>query len=484
VDISDHGLQLHVPAAALGGAAWTFRGANLCAWETGLRRPLADFEVAIDPVIGRLAIGVPTLAAANALRDALLITYTYGAVGPIGAHPEDSRGPAPREWAGEPVDLRRVVFDPAVNALHQQLDNIENSPRPIVVEIGDSRTYDLDLAAVAGTIVEDGGANLRLNRTLVIRAARGERPVVRLAAPLRFRPTNVADPAPAVQAQYDAVMARLAVRLEGLYLVRDPALVAADPDAPIVARAALNRLEVLSCTLDPGGFLHPDLAARDPIRRGMALFDGFGFAPGTPEDLAFAQQPQVVIQRSVTGRLRLDESYPLTIEDSIVDGGQGVADPPGPDFALANATDPANGWGPPTSVSGATFFGRTRAARMSGCGAIFVHALQVQDTQHGCIKQSYFTASAAPGFEDRLPQHFGCVTAADARLGFTAQSFGVPGYGQPTRATDFRIRGRGPGDDAMGATGFLAEDHKWRNLQTRFREYMPVGIRPLLIPVT
>jgi hypothetical protein len=36
----------------------------------------------------------------------------------------------------------------------------------------------------------------------------------------------------------------------------------------------------------------------------------------------------------------------------------------------------------------------------------------------------------------------------------------------------------------MGAFGFLREAHKWRNLQIRFREFMPVGVRPLLIAVT
>ena len=51
-------------------------------------------------------------------------------------------------------------------------------------------------------------------------------------------------------------------------------------------------------------------------------------------------------------------------------------------------------------------------------------------------------------------------------------------------STDFRVRERGPNDDAMGCFGFLLEAHKWRNLQIRYREFMPVGVRPLLIPVT
>ena len=67
---------------------------------------------------------------------------------------------------------------------------------------------------------------------------------------------------------------------------------------------------------------------------------------------------------------------------------------------------------------------------------------------------------------------------------FTSTWFADPGYGQISRASDRRILTRGPGDDAMGATQFLYESHKWTNLNIRLREFMPVGVRPLVVPVT
>ena len=76
------------------------------------------------------------------------------------------------------------------------------------------------------------------------------------------------------------------------------------------------------------------------------------------------------------------------------------------------------------------------------------------------------------------------MRAPAAFLRFTDEAFGSPAYAQLARDSDFRIRERGPGDDEMGAYGFLREAHKWRNLQVRFREFMPLGIRPLLVPVT
>lgn len=483
LNISDHGLQLHLPETEFGAGVWlykgltfngwTFRGANLCAWESGLESPLKFREIAIDPVIGRVALGLASAAEGAALVDHLLLSYTYGAVGPVGAHPI-SRAASPQKWLDEPVDLRRVRFDPNVNRLQQALDNIQNSNQPILIEIEDSMTYDLDLGSVAGTINEAGGDNLRLNRTLIIRAASDQRPIIRLAAPLRFRPTHVVGTNSAQQKEFDAVMANLSARLEGIYITRGVGFPAGEP---LIARAALNSLEVIGCTLDPGGFRQLD-GTRASIRDGLALRHPYGFADPN-EEREFKQTPEIHLQRSITGPLLLDTDYRLFLTDSIVDAGRGVADDPGSAFAVSSASDPLNGWGPPAQVSGVTFFGRVRVESINGRGGIWVHALEVLNNQKGCLKFSYFS-----GLGDRLPQNHGCVKGMQARLRFTAETFGDPAYGQLALTADFRIRERGPNNDAMGAFGFLLEAHKWRNLQIRYREFMPVGVRPLLIPVT
>jgi hypothetical protein len=473
LELSDVGLQLHLPEATFPLDVWTFRGANLCAWEAGLEPPLGDREIAIDPVIGRLTVGVTTPAEAAALADDLLVTLTYGAVGPVGAHPV-ARDPAPAEWQGEPVDLRIVDFHQNPNGLTQALGGIQDSPRPIVIEIQDSMTHDLDPAAVAGTINESGGPNLRLNRSLVIRAAGGERPIIRLARALRFRPTKVVGATPAEQDQLDAVVATLVVRFEGVYLTRAAAFPAGQP---LVARAALHALELVGSTFDPGGFGQLD-GSRAPIRLALSLAEPYGFTDPDDEK-EFKETPEVDLARSVTGPLLLDTGYTLSISDSIVDAGRGVADDPDDAFAVSGATDPVNGWGPPTDVSGATFFGRTRVETIDGRGGIWVHALEALNNQRGCVRFSYFA-----GTDDRLPPNHACVKGTNLRLRFVSEVFGDPAYAQLALAADQAIRERGPGDDAMGAFGFLLEAHKWRNLRIRYREFMPVGVRPLLIPVT
>ncbi len=509
LDLSEVGLQLHLPELSFPGEVWPtvgtpefeweVRGANLCGWETGVVPALVDHELAIDPVIGRLLIRVEDEAKADALLNDLLVTYTYGAVGPVGAHPT-LRGPVPEEWQlpSTSPNFRKVNLRENL-LLKDALQNIHLATEPIVIEIQDSLTHVLDLGDLGlgdldlgdldlaeETVNEDGGLNLTVNSSLLIRAASNQRPIIELRQPLRFRPANVASPTadPAEQKEFDAVMARLTVRLEGIYLARSESFPAGEP---LIARAALNRLELINCTLDPGGFrrFNSNLA---PILTSIELHEPFGFSGD--EERAFNQIPEVIVSRTISGPILIDSTYSLSLADSIVDAGQGVGDPTSR-FAVSNATDPVGGYGPPTRVNGITVFGRMRVESIDGRGGIWVHALEVLNNQIGCLKFSYFSGELSLGVPlDRLPQNHACVKGMDAtgntiaQLHFVSEVFGNPAYGQLALTTDERIREQGPQDDAMGAFGFLFEAHKWRNLQIRFREFMPVGIRPLLIPVT
>jgi hypothetical protein len=331
-------------------------------------------------------------------------------------------------------------------------------------------------------MTENGALSLVLNRPLIIQAADNQRPVIELVQPLRFRPKNVVSPTndPVEQANFNAVMSTLTVRLEGLYITRGQTF-PPNPgahDEPLIARSAVNSLELINCTLDPANYksIHGD---RQPTFVSMKLDESYGFADAD-EQSAFNQIPNIVLQRSISGPLLIDNVYRLNITDSIIDAGQGVADL-ADKFAITSATgDPAKGWGPATFMRGVTILGRTRVESIEARGGIWVHALEVLDNQKGCIKFSYFSGEAV----DRLPQNHACVKGTDAALRFRSEIFGEPAYGQLANSADWRIREQGPNGDAMGAFGFLLEAHKWRNLQIRFREFMPVGIRPLLIPVT
>jgi hypothetical protein len=501
--LSDVGFQLHLPdqlplaasnfageewPVAQGPAfAWTIRGGNLCAWESGLDPELADKEIVIDPVRGRVLVAVNTQDRADALRDHMLVTYTYGAPGPVGAHPISRAAPAGK-FDLEPTDpnFHRVLLRVNPDGLRDALQNTHLETTPVVVEIADSFTHALDLghpALVEETIVEGGERSLMLGSSLLIRGASNERPILELRRPLRFRPARVVAVPPtdaAQQALLDGRISEMTVRLEGLVITRGPNFPAGEP---LIARAALHSIELIDCTLDPEGFTQLD-GTRAAVEPSVNLREPYGFDDPDDEEV-FKETPEVIVYRAVTGPLHIDTGYRLTLTDSIIDAGQGVGNTADA-YAIRDAANLPNSWGPPTTVSGVTVFGRTRVESITGRGAIFVHALQARDVQKGCLKFSYFSGEPA----DRLPQNHACVRGitADpegaARLLFTSEIFGEPGYAQLAYATDFRVRERGPGDDQMGAYGFLLEAHKWRNLQIRFREFMPVGVRPLLIPVT
>jgi hypothetical protein len=480
LNISDVGLQLHLPEP--GFNTWTIRGANLCAWEEGVKPPVKNRDIIIDPVIGRIIIGVASIGEANALKNHLLVTYTYGAVGPVGAHPI-SRKPSPETFNGETVKTIDVEYGDGPAGLTEALNKADmaNATSPVVIQIPHSSTYELDIKDVTGVEDKDGNYTFLLNKSLIIRAADNQRPVIKLARPLRFRPKNVQGTTPEEQETFEQEMSRLTVRLEGLYLTRGDEWDTSFPpnpwEEPLLARAALNRLEIIGCTLDPGGYKKLD-DTRASIYRSVKLNAGYDFTE-SGEQNAFNQIPEIFIKRCITGPLFIDTDYRLFLTDSIIDAGKGVNDDPEDNFAVSGADDPVDKWGPPTQFEGITVFGRMRVESISGKGGIFVHSLEVLDHQKGCIKFSYFS-----GQGDRLPQNHGCVKGTEAYLCFVSEIFGQSAYGQLHHTTDFRIKERGPGDDAMGAFGFLMEAHKWRNLKIRFREFMPVGVRPLLIPVT
>jgi hypothetical protein len=477
-DDAEVGLQLFmpqdlapllVPPAPQTQWRWRFRGDNLCAWETGLRRALRSGEIAVDPSLGRVLIGLDTPAQAALLIGSedgapvsrLFASFTYGAAGPVGAHPV-SRGGA----ALPPTTVLRQVGDvPGGITLQEALDGLDAATAPVVVEIHDSLVHRLDLSALPGTAV-DGTVSLRLARALTIRAAGEHRPIVLLAQPLSLRPVAAAAATPADPQ----------VRLEGLYLAPDPA-VPFPAGAALVDRAAVARLEIIGCTLAPGGHGLRD-GSRAPPQPALRLADGYGFSD--PDDIdAFVPTPDIVIQRSITGALGVDARHRLEIRDSIVDAGLSFGDAPDGRFAIAAATDPATAWGAALDFDGLTCFGAVRVAAVGGLGALFTQRFEVLDNQRGCIKWSAFSGDA-----DRLPPNHFCVRATEARIVFTSERFNDPGYAQLARATDRRVRELGPGDDAMGAFGFLLEAHKWANLQVRLREFMPVGVRPLVVPVT
>ncbi|MFW9872762.1 MAG: hypothetical protein ACFFG0_06625 [Candidatus Thorarchaeota archaeon] len=217
----------------------------------------------------------------------------------------------------------------------------------------------------------------------------------------------------------------------------------------------------------------------------MHLYRDYGFPVDSSEKERFLQIPEIKIENSICGPLLIEDNYSLYLKNSIIDDCKGVGDNAGNSFAIEAPperkdvlTVPWFPWGPPTFVDGITIFGKTHVKSICGKGAIFIHPLKVQDVTKGCLQHCYIS-----GERNQIPQIEKCVHSSDAypRLQFVDEEFGEPGYAQLAYNIDNRIKEYGPNSNAMGAYGYLCESDKWRNLILRFREFMPVGIRPLFI---
>ena len=503
------GLVLHLPDPPFAGVAWTVRGANLCAWELGLRPPLRPFEIAVDPQHGRIVFGVTganAAAFADPLAQGLRVSAATGFSGSKQRDGSVGAQPLPRAFEPAPAGATLLQVDGIALTLADALGNLPARTGPLIVEIVNSDTHLLDLGAVPGIGNSGGVLSLRLPPsppgasgrpwTLTIRAASGQRPVIRLRQPLRVRPASITGLPPGSFSQHN-------VLLQGLYLTREAGFPAG---AALIEQAVLNRLQLEGCTLDPGGALLLDgsvIGGRGPLRAALRLTADRGLTPAEQDD--FDQTPEIVLRHTVAGALAIDRPYLLGLVACIVDAGAGVAQAV-PALAIGAATGNAEQqWAAPIAFEGVTVFGRTRVERARGEGAIFVHRLEVHDNQDqhagplfavrgeqdegdilslfarpgSCIRHSWFR-----GDGDRLPQHFACLFGTDARLVFSDERFGMPGYAQLSLLANRRVRDEGPDADEMGAFGFLRNTHRWKNVSIRLREFMPVGLRALLIPVT
>jgi len=462
------GLTVHLPATVFAGTNWFFRGANLCAWEDGLRTPLQEREIVIDPVHGRLLFGITDDANEGAaLRNSLRTSYTYAAPGPTGAHP------IPREfpetiWPGlEPPEVMSITAQSGSPGLRAALSGLASAGPPRIIEITDSMTHRLNFNQI-DDIVDEDGPTLTLARPFWIRAASGQRPVIEFRQALRMR---ASDP------ENDALNRALDIRFDGVFITRRNAPAA----TAIVTRAAVNQLIFTGTTLDPAGHMVLDgsvQGSRADMQHALELSEDLGFSD--PVQLAaFGQLPEIKFIRSIAGPVAMAGDYQLALNDSLVDGGAGPS-APAPGLAISALNDPETAYGPRLSVDGATILGRSRVRTADGEGAIFVHTLQVRDHQSGCLSFCWFSSNG-----NRLPQYFACLFANTAALSFTASVFGAPGYGQLNRIrTDPRILQDGPGADEMGAFGYQFNTHKWKNLNIRLREFTPVGVRPILATIT
>jgi hypothetical protein len=184
----------------------------------------------------------------------------------------------------------------------------------------------------------------------------------------------------------------------------------------------------------------------------------------SPSVQSLAAGPSSPRRRAMLNRAVLEESFPL---------GLGTA-------ALAAADAMVR-------LSRVTVLGRVAAHRLWACDSIMTDFAAVDDLQDGCVRFSAYADGSV------VPRPYSSATIpADAQI-FTSDSYGQPGYAQLLEGSDAAIVGGATGasisDGAetgseLGAFSADLNPLKEQGLLTKYAEYMPLGLMPVIVHVT
>jgi hypothetical protein len=200
-----------------------------------------------------------------------------------------------------------------------------------------------------------------------------------------------------------------------------------------------------------------------PSLYSTAVFSAVSLSAGTR---ALARQAALLgpAQLAASNRALLDESFPVALGAAAL--------------AVADAT---------TQLSRVTVLGRTAAHRLEASDSILGGFTAVDDIQDGGVRYSAHASGSV------LPRQYASAVIPPGAPIFTSTSYGDPGYAQLLETADAAITGGASGASvSSGAENgsemgvFCADLNPLReqSLLTKYAEYMPLGLTPVIIHVT
>ncbi|XHR98455.1 hypothetical protein ACFB49_00450 [Sphingomonas sp. DBB INV C78] len=412
--------------------------------------PAAGERVAIDPVLGRLALP-PDRATP------VTVSYHYGFSARIGGGPYERAAAFAEASAERP--LLRVPADHA---------NVQDA---------------LDALPAEGGIVEISG-NGRHEEAIAIAAGPG--------AAIELRAANNANPHIVLPADLAITGAASADGTRQARVTIDGLLISgAGISVPDNGTNALDLLLIRHCTIVPGRSLD---AAGQPQQPG-ALSIAIPLA-GT----------ELEMRSCISGPLGIARDTSVSIADSIIDAA--ALDPAESPEGVAYADPAGDPFGGPLSLRAVTVFGKIAAERfdlVSDCildarlaeGDDWVAPVHAERRQVGCIRFSFvprgsitprrFRCQPQLAIDEaitvREKQIGGPVSAAERQLigertarrivsGFTARRYGRPAYAQLRRSTPVAIRTGASDEGEMGGFHLLFAPQREANLRIRIEEYL------------
>lgn len=269
----------------------------------GAPDPVADAGLTVWPELGRFELPAPEPAPPPATQPQLLVGYSYGGAGPVGAGTYD------RELLGsQPAAVGTVVSVAGGSGLDTALAGLRPAsgpPAAATVAVADSRSYPLA-----------ADVTVPVTSTLIQAAAR-QRPVVRLD--------------PGVTLVFNGTGETAELTLDGLLI----------SGGDVVLRGGFGSVTLTGCTLDPG-------TAAAPAAAFAIAADGRALAPARLWIEADPAAPagsatgisQLTVSNCILGPVRTRAGgllQALTVTDSII---QGLSQSTAPPLTAADVFDP------------------------------------------------------------------------------------------------------------------------------------------------
>jgi hypothetical protein len=405
-------------AVFAGGIEWPPEQVSVCnlsdasagAWA----HEAPDGMIAIDPVLGRLAVAADLSPGPGPLE----VSFHRGGPSSIGGGEYDRAASFADNVSGPVI----AVPSPAHLTIQDAIDAIAAQGGSGVVEIHETRRYIETLSLE----VPAGGA-------LEIRALNRQRPTIELGGPW----TIGGGP-------------QSRVFLNGLLVAGNGVSV-----QPLLANGdanALAELLVAHSTLVPGRSLNPD---------------GSGVQPGATSVSVAVRGTRLSVDSSITGALRVHDGATASIDGSIVDAAAaGVA------YGASDAA-PADPGGD-LDVESSTLIGQTLTRTLCASNAILLGLVQAVRTQDGCVRFSYLPpGSHAPRRYRCQP---GDGAAAVNVPHFVSLRFGSPAYARLAGGTPDGIARGAEDESEMGVYRRQYEPQRHADLLTRLDEYLRVGL--------
>ncbi|GAA2015078.1 hypothetical protein GCM10009839_07770 [Catenulispora yoronensis] len=452
--------------------------ADLTGWAY---RPKDD-EVAIDPVLGRIAF-----SPRHAPEDGVWVDYHYGFSDDVGGgeyiRPLDPRSPKAFYTVGKAPGND---FDGLGAALQQwQTDKTADpAKRDAVIELTD-----------AGDFLENPAIELGFGDRLTIRAAQGTRPVLRIVDWTSNRPDALHVTGPAADdgdcADENPADENSADKKPADKKPADKKPADKNPADKNPADACVPPRLVLDGLLITGRGVQVTGQVGQVVIRHSTLVPGWLLDQlCRPEH---AEEPSIKlvdtgacleIDRSIVGSIVVDvdevhtEPLAIWVTDSVLDAvGTAVPALSAPDCRPAHAV---------FNARRTTVFGTVLT---SGVGlvenTIVDGDLRVDHRQTGCVRFTWL----GPG--SRTPHRYHCLPP-DPAPGqpqavvprFTSAQYGMPGYAQLARSCPEAIR-RGADDGSeLGVFHDLFQPQREDNLTLRLAESVPAGCDAAVIVVT